>query len=263
MYRLLIIDDEQKIRDGMQLLINWKRYGITQIQTAASYEEAVEKAIDFKPHIALVDVRVGPRWGYHIIERLNEIGLDTLYIMISGYDDFEYVRRSLLAGARDYLLKPVKAEELEKQIGKLITTELKGTLQEPSVKKETADPILSVEYSQLSNLVNKVLLIIKSEYGHSLDLSDIADMFNMNSKYIGRIFLRETHMKFSEYLLAYRMYRAREMIETTSEKILYIASKVGYPHINNFYSHFKSYYGVSPTEIRRAPFLPDPETDSL
>ena len=73
----------------------------------------------------------------------------------------------------------------------------------------------------------------------------------MSSKYIGRIFLRDTGLKFSEYLMVYRMLMARNLIVNTKEKISAIASSVGYSQLNNFYVHFKSYFNVSPSSLRR------------
>ena len=72
----------------------------------------------------------------------------------------------------------------------------------------------------------------------------------MNSKYIGRVFLKDTGMKFTEYLMAYRMLEARRLIKNTQENIAVIASMVGYSHSNNFYVHFKSYFGCSPGTLR-------------
>ena len=59
-------------------------------------------------------------------------------------------------------------------------------------------------------------------------MTNIAEIFNMSSKYIGRIFLKDTGIKFSEYLTAYRMIQARRLIENTQEKISVIANMVGY-----------------------------------
>ena len=114
MYRLLVVDDEKDIRENIRYLINWSRYGINQIETAATYEEAVNKALDIRPHIILMDVKLGDgRWGYELVEHLRASGLKAVCGMISGYDDFQYIKRAMQASAKDYLLKPINVEELE------------------------------------------------------------------------------------------------------------------------------------------------------
>ena len=56
MYRLLIVDDEKDICENIKYLLDWSMYNITSILTATSYAEAVSKAVDFQPHIALLDM---------------------------------------------------------------------------------------------------------------------------------------------------------------------------------------------------------------
>jgi AraC-like DNA-binding protein len=73
----------------------------------------------------------------------------------------------------------------------------------------------------------------------------------MSSKYIGRIFLKDTGMKYSEYLMAYRLLEAKRLIINTNEKISVIAGMVGYSQLNNFYTQFRNYFGVSPSSLRQ------------
>lgn len=250
MYRLLIVDDEPHIIEGLKRMINWEQYGIYQIETATSYPDAVAKAIECKPDIAIFDVCIEENRGYDIIHKLNDLGLPTKYIMISGYDDFEYVRQAMIAGAKDYLVKPVDRFELESVIRRIILQDLGGDLQQPIQEDKLRDMILSTSYDQLSYLTNKVILIVKEEYNRNINLKIVANKFKMNSTYLGQIFLKETHMKFSEYLMAYRLIMAKHMIQNSMEKISYIAHNVGYSNLNYFYSHFRDYFGVSPSEVR-------------
>ena len=112
MYRLLIVDDEKDICENIKYLLDWSLYNITSILTATSYAEAVSKAVDFQPHIALLDINLGDHWGYELAEHLRSMGMQTIFCMISGDDDFNYVHKSMQATARDYLLKPIHVAEL-------------------------------------------------------------------------------------------------------------------------------------------------------
>lgn len=160
MYRLLIVDDEPHIIDGVSRIIKWADYNITEIRAAYSFQEAVTVAFSFRPNIVLTDVKIGEDWGYELIEALSRANLDTHYIMMSGYDDFDLVRKSLLAGARDYLLKPIDKEKLRAIVERIITVDLHGTLPQTH-KDDEIDPILNIPLSDLSKLTNKVLLIGK------------------------------------------------------------------------------------------------------
>ena len=144
---------------------------------------------------------------------------------------------------------------------RIITKELPGALPERATAKTELDPVLKMEYSNLSRITNKIILFVRSNYHHSPSLTAIAESFTMSSKYIGRILLKDTGMKFSEYLMAYRMLEAKRLIVNTREKISVIAGMVGYSQLNNFYTQFRHYFGVSPSSLRQYEEMHEPENE--
>lgn len=258
MYRLLIVDDEKDIRENLRYLVDWEKFGITAVLTADSFEHAVDVAVDFKPQIALVDVNLGDHYGYELVSRLREMGFDTCFCMISGYDDFVHIQSSMKAGARDYLLKPINVRELEAYLERTVVQELGGTVREKQAASAETDPVANRPYKSFSNITNKMILIVKNDYGTNLSLTSISEKFNMSSKYIGRVFLNDTGLKFSEYLMVFRLQTARYLVENTREKISFIISSVGYSQQNNFYVHFKRLFGVSPGDLRRIRGIDEP-----
>lgn len=261
MYRLLIVDQNKDICQSIKGLLDWSRYGFNCVMTAHSYADAVSKAIDLQPHIALVDIRLGDQWGYDLAAHLRAMGLKTVFAMISDLDDPYYMRKSMQACAQDYLLKPINAKELRSFVERIITKELHGALPERAAAKTELDPVLKMEYAKLSRITNKIILFVRSNYHHAPSLTAIAESFNMSSKYIGRIFLKDTGMKFSEYLMAYRMLEAKRLIVNTREKISVIAGMVGYSQLNNFYTQFRHYFGVSPSSLRQYEEMHEPENE--
>lgn len=250
MYRLMIVDRDEDVCESIRYLLDWRQYNISGILTACSYGEAVNGIIDVQPHIALVNVELGEHWGYELVEHIQGIGGRTVFCMMNSREDFQSIRKSMRAGAKDYLLTPINPKELRDFLERTIVRDLQGVLPQRMVTQPEVDPVLQKEYSQLSRITAKIILIVKSNYRRSQSLTTIAETLNMSSKYIGRIFLRDTGMKFSEYLTAYRMIQARRLIENTQEKIAVVASMVGYSQLNNFYVHFKKYYHISPNALR-------------
>lgn len=249
MYKMLIVDDEVLIAEGLLNLMNYNELGITTVQTATNFEDAVKIAMELKPDITLLDVCIHDRKGFEIIEYLNKFGLVTNYVMVSGYDDFSYAKEAVMHGAKNYILKPVDKSELRKTLEKIITKELGGEI--PTAEEEDKDKILEKSYDSFSKLTRKVLVLIQQEYSTTISLKSIADRFGMNSTYLGQLFLKDTGMKFSEYLMLYRLMIAKEMIEATDDKIVYIAEKVGYTNANYFYTQFQQRYKMSPLDFRR------------
>lgn len=248
MYTLMIVDDEPAVLEGTVRLLDWKALGFGQVWTARSSFEVISHVVDWKPDICLVDVRIGNDYGYELINRLGEMGVRSNYIMMSGYDEFSYACEAIRCGALDYLLKPVDGGKLYRRIRQVIIEKLHGTVPEETRQEE--DPVLKRPYMELSPLIRKIVMIVGMEYGQHISLKSIADRFRMNSTYLGQIFIKETNMKFSEYLMGYRMYVARCRILDTDNKISEVADEVGYSNMNYFYQHFHNYYGIAPLKMR-------------
>ena len=98
MYTLVIVDDEPAIAEGICRLLDWKSLGFERIRTARSCFEVVSHVVDWKPDVCLVDVRIGNEFGYELINCLNGMGVKSNYIMMSGYDDFQYACEALRCG---------------------------------------------------------------------------------------------------------------------------------------------------------------------
>lgn len=249
MYTLLIVDDEPNILEGIRHLLNWEQLGFGRIETAQSSQEVMSHFIDWKPDLCLVDVRIGKEFGYELINCLNRLGVSSNYIMMSGYDDFAYACEAIRCGAMDYLLKPVEKRRLEEAVKKAIVERLNGTVTE-EYEVTNRDPVLLIEYEAMSPLIRKIIMMVNVDYNGHISLKTIADKFRMNATYLGQIFIKETGMKFSEYLMYYRLTVAKERILHTDDKIASIAAEAGYPNMNYFYQHFHGYYHMTPSQMR-------------
>lgn len=249
MYRLLIIDDPQGCETAKALL-NWADYGFTVVMTAHSYVEGVNLALDLHPHLTLLGTSLGAYRGYELADHLRSIGLKSVFALMSEERDPERIIEAMRSGARDFLRKPLEEAELRNFVERVVVNELGGSLPRMDQIRQDIDPVLKVPYADLSKITNKIIMVVKSSYRHPQTLTAIAESMHMSGKYIGRIFLRDTGIKFSEYLMAYRMLEARKLIVNTQEKISVIAGMVGYVQLNNFYIHFRNYFGVSPSALR-------------
>ena len=253
MYKLLIVDDEVKIANGIKQMFNWAKFNINHVELAFSYHEALLISKSLKPDIIISDIQLNDGWGYDIIDIVHKTNPKCAFIMISGYDQFDYVKKSLLAGAKDYILKPIDKNKLDDAICKIIKEEFNDIIND--LHKESTntlvDTITHKNFSDYSSITKKIISIIKKDYGEDITLTSIADVFMMNSKYLGRIFLKDTGLKFSEYLLHFRMETAKDLIINTDYKIQTIAKQIGFSHTNYFYTVFKQFFNVSPNSLRQ------------
>lgn len=250
MYRLLIIDTKASVRDRVRKLINWYGYGFTSVRTASSYSQALEIAVDQQPHVIISGLQLGSYWGYDLARQLRATGVKPVFCLIADAENPVHMRKAMQAGVREYLVRPIKLQPLQEFVERTIAEDFHGGIQQLSPATEDLDPVLQKSFSEMSRITHKIILYIMGNYRDSLSLTAIAEQFNMSSKYIGRVFLRDTGLRFTEYLMAFRMLEARRLIINTQEKISVISRMVGYSQLNNFYTHFKSYYGTSPSTLR-------------
>lgn len=258
MCRLLIVDSDTGRCERTKQLLDWSAYGISSVITASSYLEAVDKAMDLKPNVAFIDLHLGDHMGCELAQNLRSMGMTTTFCMMADDIYPSQILSSMRAGAQDYLTHPLDPKEVRAFLERTVSSPLLFHLPKGTAAREGLDPVLGISYDSFSTVTRKIILVIRSDYRSPQTLSAIAQELNMSSKYIGRVFLKDTGIKFSEYLMSYRMLEARRLIVSTQEKISTIAGMVGYVQLNNFYTHFKNYFGVSPSALRNFEALPLP-----
>ena len=112
MLKVVLADDENKILLLLQKLIDWERLGYEIVGTANDGLRALELVREKRPHLLITDVRMPGCSGIELIQRAKELQPDLHFIIISGYRKFEYAQNALKYGVEDYLLKPLKQEDL-------------------------------------------------------------------------------------------------------------------------------------------------------
>lgn len=113
MYRLLLVDDEQIIREGLERMIDWQRLDVTLTASCGNALAALDSMTDDMPDILMTDVRMPGMNGLELVERAMALHPQLQCIILSGYDTFEYAQKALKSGVIEYLLKPCSQEEME------------------------------------------------------------------------------------------------------------------------------------------------------
>lgn len=112
MLKLLLVDDEEIICNTIAKTINWEDLGIQLIGTCLDGVEAYHTILDESPDIVMTDIRMPGISGLELIERISATNLDTQFIILSGYGEFEFAKRAMKCGVRHYLLKPCDEEQI-------------------------------------------------------------------------------------------------------------------------------------------------------
>lgn len=112
MLRVVLADDANKVILLMQKLIHWEKLGYEIVGTANDGLQALELVREKQPHLLITDVRMPGCDGIELIQRAKALQPKLHFIVVSGYRKFEYAQNALKYGVEDYLLKPLKQEEL-------------------------------------------------------------------------------------------------------------------------------------------------------
>ena len=112
MLKVLIVDDEPFIALGLGEIIEWNKEGYEVVYTAYNGLQALEYVKENPVDLIIADIQMPVMNGLELLEEVRKINKDTFFVILSGFDKFDYVQRALRSNCTDYILKPVQQEEL-------------------------------------------------------------------------------------------------------------------------------------------------------
>ncbi|MEV5026776.1 response regulator transcription factor [Paenibacillus sp. LPE1-1-1.1] len=148
MYKLVIIDDEPLIRQGLRAIIDWSSYDIELCGEADNGIDGLRLCQEQKPDLAIVDIKMPGLNGLQVIEQSKKLGLHIDFIVLSGYSEFAYAQKATEYGVRCYLLKPIEQTEMIQKI-KLFREEWKDRYKEKEELKEARSLLMEQKIIQL------------------------------------------------------------------------------------------------------------------
>lgn len=235
--KILIIDDEPKIRNGLSNLLT-RREGW---EVAGAYENAAD-ALKYlavnQVDVMVTDIKMPEISGLELIARIRERDKKTAIIILSGYSNFQFAQRAIELGVSRYLTKPTNPREL---ICVLEETEKKlGGKQE---KEEDSGKIPNL-------FVQKAADYIKLNYSEKISIKEIADQLYLSPNYLSELFKKHTGKTISEYLTEYRLEKACQLLDHAEYRVGDVSGMVGIHDGRYFSNMFKKKYGMTPTEYR-------------
>ncbi|PFM79854.1 DNA-binding response regulator [Bacillus sp. AFS077874] len=120
MYRLLIVDDEPLEREGLELMINRSMPNLFQFEQAENGRVAIEKSIEYQPHIIFMDIKMPGIQGLEAVSVIKQKLPDTKIFIVTAYDYFTYAQEAISLGVKDYILKPAKKDHIISLLQKMI-----------------------------------------------------------------------------------------------------------------------------------------------
>ena len=138
MYKVLLVDDEYMITEGLKRLIPFDKWDMEVVATANHADDALDYVREHPVDIVISDVNMPDKTGLEMIQEMKELLPDAYYILLSGYQEFDYVKKAMNLSVVDYLVKPVDKVELGHLLEKIVT-QLREKVQEPEILSQQLD----------------------------------------------------------------------------------------------------------------------------
>lgn len=237
MNNVLIIDDEELIRQGIKKRIISYELNIGTIFEGSNGIQALELLKNNKINIALVDINIPFINGLEFIKEGIKLSRDTIFIIISGYDNFSYAQKAIEYGVFRYILKPINKNQLKETLIEAI-----------NLLGEKADE----NEENLNPLTKRILTEVNNNYSNcEYSLLDLAKSVGFSESYISKTLKKDIGMTFNEYLTNIRIEMAKKILMTEGKltTVNEVAKRVGYSNQHYFSQVFKKHIGSTPSEI--------------
>jgi len=249
MLKVLVVEDEEIIRRGIVLTVDWAALDCVLVGEAENGEEGLKAVEKHAPTLIITDLKMPKMDGIEMLRRLREDGNNAFVIILTAYDSFEYAQSALRLGAVDFLLKPFRDGELERAIiaiGRRLKEGcgLNGLLAIPGLKK-----------GDKSKYVMEAMAYIDSHYNDpDISVGSVAAHLGISEGHLSHTFKKETDYTFLRYLTYCRIHKAMELLRDCRIRVYEVAELVGYSDITYFSATFKKTVGITPSEYQDTHF---------
>ena len=113
MLKVVVVEDEELVRKGIVLAVDWASVGCAVVGEAANGQEGLEVIARYRPDLIVTDIKMPRLDGLEMVRQLRAQGNRAYVILLTAYSDFSYAQAAVKLGAVDYLLKPFRDGELE------------------------------------------------------------------------------------------------------------------------------------------------------
>lgn len=237
--KLLIAEDEEVIRNGISKYIKLHTDRFVKIYEAEDGQQAIDLLLKYQPDLMLLDIQMPLKTGIDVMNEAKKAGLHPVTVVLSGYDEFKYAQQALKYGAKEYLLKPVRAADILDCLNRFADEFIQ--------KEEDAATIVN---EQEHPMVREAKAYITEHYAEDISLLEIAEYLGISKGYLSTLLNQVLDCGFADYLNQIRIDHACCYLEQNYLKNYEIAYKVGFRDEKYFAKVFKKIKGISPKEYR-------------
>lgn len=239
MYQVYIVDDDPVILDEILNTVPWLDNGFEVIGSSRSPIHAIDEIKALRPDLVFSDLKMPDMDGVDMIKALKDSDVVCEYVMLSAYDSFEDSRRFFRLEGFDYLLKPIRQDEVQIVLERLAMRLSKTVRPEPEAAGNVTPAFVElIEY-------------LNTHFQQKHTLESLAKQFNLGPNYICNLFSKHYNSTLTRYITDLRMQAALTMMQESGKAYKEIAIDCGYTDYYYFCKVFKEFYGASPSTYMR------------
>lgn len=246
MYKVVIVEDEELVRRGIVLAIDWAQMGCVVVGDAGNGTEGLQLIRRLRPDIVVTDVKMPQMDGVQMLQQLQEEGIPVAAVILSAHSDFGYAQSAVKLGVSDYVLKPFADGELESAVERAKQQTKRQFLKEG----EELLPFRVKKGDKSKYVALAINYIAVSYQNPDISVASAAERLGISEGYLSRVFKKETDYTFNAYLTYYRMRKAMELLKDFRVKVYEVADAVGYQDTAYFSTLFKRMTGLSPSDYQ-------------
>lgn len=256
MLKVVIVEDEELIRTGLEYMIDWIGMDCTLSGVAKDGVEGLKMIGDKHPDVVITDIRMPGMDGIEMIRQAQRKD-HFRTIILTGYSDFEYAKSAIKLKVSDYLLKPVDERQL-KMVISAIHEEIENNQTYLQIMELTKNKtmqeleswsIYRCRDSGQNSYVMRTINMICEQYAGKLTIESAAEELGISISYLSRKLKEYTDQTFLDILNKYRIQKAVNLLRDGKWRVYEIAEQVGFSEYKYFCSVFRKYTGMSPTEF--------------
>ncbi len=237
--RVVLIDDEKIIREGLQKVIRWDDFNCEVAGTAEDARSGAALIREVRPDILITDICMPGQNGLAMLAGLRSEFPDMQVTVLTGYRDFSYAQEAIRLGVTRFLLKPSKMAELKEALSVMT-----GKIRE----KEQDEP--AAEQNTGSFIVNRAVAYMEKHYAEKLTLQEVADFCYVSQWHLSKLLSKHGGQSFYDILNRIRVDAAKELLKDPGLRVGDIGIRVGYADPAHFARIFKKLTGCSANEYR-------------
>ncbi|MHB1454365.1 MAG: response regulator transcription factor [Saccharofermentanales bacterium] len=252
MFNVLIVDDEPSVLNSLRrIILGDKRFHVIgEAYSARQAKAAIEEQM---PDIMFTDIRMPGESGIELLKYIVDSQLNILTVVLSGFDNFDYVHDAFIYGAEEYLLKPIEPSKVLLLLDKIALKLTRRNMVLSNDSPVAGNGVSGLFKSNADKLVDDLDLYLEKNLEEDNSMVVICKKFVVSQPYLSKIIKKAKNCTYNEYLISLKINAAKQLLKQRPDLLIAdVSEETGFSDQFYFSRVFKNVTRMTPTEYRNS-----------